>query len=29
MGVFELTSAGISSAIVFAFLVAVFFRPKG
>lgn len=29
MGVFELTSAGISSAIVFAFLVAIIFKPKG
>ncbi|WP_206830270.1 stage V sporulation protein AE [Alicyclobacillus fructus] len=28
-GIFELTSAGISAAIVFAFLTAVFFRPKG
>ncbi len=28
-GIFELTSAGISAAIVFAFLAAVFFRPKG
>ncbi|MFE1244056.1 stage V sporulation protein AE [Fictibacillus sp. NPDC058756] len=29
MGIFELTSAGISSAILFGFLVAVFFEPKG
>ncbi|MBY8913616.1 stage V sporulation protein AE [Bacillus sp. YC2] len=29
MGIFELTSAGISSAILFAFLVAVIFKPKG
>ncbi len=29
MGIFELTSAGISSAILFAFLVALFFKPKG
>ena len=29
MGIFELTSAGISAAILFAFLVAVIFKPKG
>lgn len=29
MGIFELTSAGISSAILFGFLVAVIFEPKG
>jgi stage V sporulation protein AE len=29
MGIFELTSAGISSAILFGFLVAVIFNPKG
>jgi stage V sporulation protein AE len=29
MGIFELTSAGISSAILFAFLVALIFKPKG
>ncbi|WP_243290127.1 stage V sporulation protein AE [Bacillus sp. FJAT-47783] len=29
MGVFELTSAGISSAILFAFLIALIFKPKG
>lgn len=29
MGIFELTSAGISSAILFAFLVAIIFKPKG
>jgi stage V sporulation protein AE len=29
MGIFQLTSAGISSAILFGFLVAVFFKPKG
>ncbi|MBS2969482.1 stage V sporulation protein AE [Metabacillus sp. KIGAM252] len=29
MGIFELTSAGISSAILFAFIVAVIFKPKG
>lgn len=28
-GIFEVTSAGISSAIVFGFLMALFFRPKG
>ncbi|QUH27016.1 stage V sporulation protein AE [Serpentinicella alkaliphila] len=28
-GIFEVTSAGISSAIIFGFLVALFFRPKG
>lgn len=28
-GIFEVTSAGISSAIIFAFLGAVIFRPKG
>jgi stage V sporulation protein AE len=29
MGIFELTSAGISAAILFAFLVALIFKPKG
>ncbi|MFC7371183.1 stage V sporulation protein AE [Fictibacillus iocasae] len=29
MGIFELTSAGISSAILFGFLTAVIFKPKG
>ncbi len=29
MGIFETTSAGISAAIVFSFLAALFFRPKG
>ncbi|MGD6815685.1 stage V sporulation protein AE [Metabacillus sp. 84] len=29
MGIFELTSAGISSAILFAFIVAVIFKPRG
>nr|WP_205603804.1 stage V sporulation protein AE [Bacillus mesophilus] len=29
IGIFELTSAGISSAILFAFLVALIFKPKG
>lgn len=28
-GIFELTSAGISAAIVFGFLASVFFKPKG
>lgn len=28
-GIFEVTSAGISSAIVFAFLAALIFKPKG
>lgn len=28
-GVFKLTSAGITSAIIFAFLAAVIFKPKG
>lgn len=28
-GMFQLTSAGLSSAILFAFLVALVFRPKG
>lgn len=28
-GIFEVTSAGISSAIIFAFLAALFFKPKG
>jgi stage V sporulation protein AE len=28
-GIFEVTSAGISAAIIFGFLVAVVFRPKG
>ncbi|MFC0188399.1 stage V sporulation protein AE [Fictibacillus aquaticus] len=29
MGIFELTSAGISSAILFGFLTAIIFKPKG
>jgi stage V sporulation protein AE len=29
MGVFEVTSVGISSTILFSFLVAIFFKPKG
>ncbi|MET1249844.1 MULTISPECIES: stage V sporulation protein AE [Sporolactobacillus] len=29
MGIFKLTSAGITSAILFGFLVALFFKPKG
>ncbi|WP_110111205.1 stage V sporulation protein AE [Bacillus sp. CGMCC 1.16541] len=29
MGIFELTSAGISSAILFAFIIALIFKPKG
>lgn len=28
-GIFEVTSAGISAAIIFSFLAAVFFKPKG
>ena len=28
-GIFEITSAGISAAIIFAFLAALIFRPKG
>ena len=28
-GIFEVTSAGISSAIIFGFMGALFFRPKG
>lgn len=28
-GIFEVTSAGISSAIIFSFLAALFFKPKG
>lgn len=28
-GIFEVTSAGISAAIVFGFLVAIIFKPKG
>ncbi|TMW74103.1 stage V sporulation protein AE [Alteribacter natronophilus] len=28
-GIFEVTSAGISSAIIFSFLAALIFRPKG
>jgi len=28
-GIFEVTSAGISSAIIFGFLAALIFRPKG
>ncbi|MBB6455300.1 stage V sporulation protein AE [Salirhabdus euzebyi] len=29
VGIFQLTSAGIASAILFGFLVAVFFKPRG
>lgn len=29
MGIFEVTSAGISSAILFGFLVAIIFKPRG
>ncbi|HET7580368.1 MAG TPA: stage V sporulation protein AE [Bacillales bacterium] len=29
IGIFQLTSAGISSAILFGFIVAVIFKPKG
>ncbi len=29
IGIFQLTSSGIASAILFGFLVAVFFKPKG
>ncbi|MCP8616758.1 stage V sporulation protein AE [Salirhabdus salicampi] len=29
IGIFSLTSAGIASAILFGFLVSVFFKPKG
>lgn len=29
MGIFEVTSAGISSAILFGFFIAIFFKPKG
>lgn len=29
MGIFELTSAGISAAILFAFIVGLIFKPKG
>ncbi|TGB04473.1 stage V sporulation protein AE [Halobacillus salinus] len=29
VGIFELTSAGIASAILFGFIVAVIFKPKG
>jgi stage V sporulation protein AE len=29
MGIFKLTSAGISSAILFGFFVAILFKPKG
>ncbi|WP_377888725.1 stage V sporulation protein AE [Alkalihalobacillus sp. R86527] len=29
MGIFQLTSAGISSAIVFGFIIAIIFKPKG
>ncbi|KGX92221.1 stage V sporulation protein AEB [Pontibacillus halophilus JSM 076056 = DSM 19796] len=29
VGIFHLTSAGIASAILFGFLVAIFFKPKG
>lgn len=28
-GIFEVTSAGISSAIIFSFIASLFFRPKG
>ncbi|MGI6112959.1 MAG: stage V sporulation protein AE [Mahellales bacterium] len=28
-GIFEVTSAGISAAIIFAFIAALFFKPKG
>ncbi len=28
-GIFEVTSAGISAAIIFAFMAALFFKPKG
>ena len=28
-GIFEVTSAGISAAIIFSFIAAIFFRPKG
>ncbi len=28
-GIFEVTSAGISAAIIFAFLASLFFKPKG
>ncbi|TEB07843.1 SpoVA protein [Pelotomaculum schinkii] len=28
-GIFEITSAGISAAIIFGFLAALFFKPKG
>jgi stage V sporulation protein AE len=28
-GIFEVTSAGISAAIIFGFLAALFFKPKG
>lgn len=28
-GIFEVTSAGISAAIVFAFMASLFFKPKG
>jgi stage V sporulation protein AE len=29
IGIFELTSAGISAAILFAFIMAIIFKPKG
>jgi stage V sporulation protein AE len=29
IGIFKLTSAGITSAILFGFLIALFFKPKG
>jgi stage V sporulation protein AE len=29
LGIFDLTAPGITSAILFAFVVAVVFRPKG
>jgi stage V sporulation protein AE len=28
-GIFEVTSAGISAAIIFSFLAALFFKPRG
>lgn len=29
MGIFEVTSIGISSSILFSFLIAIFFKPRG
>ncbi len=29
MGIFEMTSIGISSTILFSFIVAIFFKPRG